>query len=112
MKKTLLWAFLSTPAFMYSQVNTTPRIKLSTPPVENKEKEYRQKGVPMETEQRFPLVISNGVEYRAVSLNDFDTQLKKISADTTQSIRLLKGKEALDKYGEKGAAGVLEVVKR
>lgn len=112
MKKTLIWAFLSTPIFTYSQVNTTPRIKLSAPPVENKEREYRQKGVPMETEQRFPLIIANGTEYQAVSLNDFDIRLKKISADTTQSIRLLKGKEALDKYGEKGAAGVLEVTKR
>ena len=51
-----------------------------------------------------PLVVVDGVEQKT----DYD--LKKVDPNKIQAINVLKGQKATDKYGTKGANGVVEII--
>jgi len=50
-----------------------------------------------------PIIIKDGKE-----IDNFDS----ISGDGIQSLTVLKGKEAIEKYGPKGAQGVVEITSK
>lgn len=53
-----------------------------------------------------PLIIVDGKEMGRQSTAD----LKSIPAETIQSVSVLKGEDAINKYGEKGKEGVIEII--
>lgn len=66
-------------------------------------KENNDKDITLKYGENEPLFVINGEKYRG----DIE---KKISPDDIESIEVLKGEKAIEKYGEDGKNGVVEIV--
>ncbi len=56
-----------------------------------------------------PAILSALTIVDGVQMNSKDFNIKDIAPEKIESITVLKGKGAMDKYGEKGAKGVIEI---
>lgn len=112
MKKILLFSFVLMPILGFSQ-STSPSVKITQPPHENKVIHYKKNGVPVPNDDtKTPLLVIDGEVSSFNKKQDFDAKLKSIDPNSIESVDVLKGQKAVDAYGEKGVNGVIVVKKK
>lgn len=57
-----------------------------------------------------PAILNALIVVDGVQMNSKDFNIKDIAPEKIESINVLKGKGAIEKYGEKGADGVIEII--
>jgi outer membrane receptor for ferrienterochelin and colicin len=57
-----------------------------------------------------PLLVIDNVIQDVKNVEEFDKKVNTIEPNTIEKMDILKGEQAISKYGDKGANGVIEII--